>query len=94
MRSKPDVLRNLNLMQMEAEYVDDLFTICDAEFNSRKDVHDNFAKAKGAASWARYFLKDEVRKVAFREEWMASDHLCQVVASQLARIWFEQRDPS
>ena len=33
-----------HVMPSEVESVDTLFEICDAEFNSRKDVHDSFER--------------------------------------------------
>lgn len=71
---------------------DTLFDICDAEFNSRRDIHEGFSRARGEASWARYTLLHEVRKVADRENIYCSYHMAFVVASKLAEIWFEQKE--
>lgn len=72
--------------------VDALFDLCDAEFNSRTDVHSSFNRAKGAASWARYYLLHEVRRVAERNELYCSYHMAFVVATKLSEIWFEQKE--
>lgn len=74
------------------ESVDNLFDICDAEFNSRKDIHESFKQARGAASWARHFLLHEVRSVADREGIYCSYHMAYVIASKLSEIWFEQKE--
>ena len=76
----------------EVETVDTLFELCDAEFNSRADIHASFKSARGAASWARYFLLHEVRHVAAREHIFCSYHMAYVVASKLSEIWFEQKE--
>lgn len=74
----------------QVEIVDTLYEICDAEFNSRADIHRSFASAKGAASWARYTLLHEVRAVADREAMFCSYHMAFVVASKLSKVWFSQ----
>lgn len=82
----------VTLPTKEVETVDTLFELCDAEFNSRSDVHSSFQAARGAASWARYYLLHEVRKVAAREGIFCSYHMAFVVASKLSEIWFEQKE--
>lgn len=77
-------------MNSEIGAVDTLFEICDAEFNSRKDVHDSFAKAKGLLSWVRYYLSHEVSKIARRENVLCSNHLSLIVATAIAKIWFKK----
>ena len=72
--------------------VDNLFDICDAEFNSRREIHDSFAKSRGAASWARYYLLHEVRSVAAREEIYCNYHMAFVVATKISELWFEQKE--
>jgi len=74
------------------EAVDTLFEVCDAEFSSRNDVHNSFQSARGAASWARYYLLHEVRKVAARDGIFCSYHMAFVVASKLSEVWFEQKE--
>ncbi len=76
----------------EIENTDSLFEICDAEFNSCAAIHHSFASAKGAASWARYYLLHEVRRVAMRENIYASYHIAHMVAVKIADIWFEQKE--
>ena len=81
-----------HVMSSEIDAVDTLFEICDAEFNSRKDVHDCFDRAIGLKSWARYYLSNEVKKVAQRENIMCSDHLSLIVATELAKVWFDCKE--
>ena len=76
----------------EIEFADSLYEICDAEFSSRKDIHTSFATAKGAASWSRYYLLHEVRKVAMRENIYASVHMSHMVANRLAQDWYEHKE--
>lgn len=75
-----------------AHDADTLFDICDAELNSRIDIHNSFDVARGEASWARYTLLHEVRKIADREGIYCSYHMAFVVASKLSEIWFEQKE--
>lgn len=81
-----------HVMTCEIDAVDTLFEICDAEFNSRKDVHDCFDRSIGLKSWARYYLSNEVEKVAKRENIMCSKHLAHIIATEIAGIWFEQNE--
>lgn len=67
-----------------------LYEICDAEFNSRKDIHESFARRKGIRHWVRYTLKDEVQKVALRENIMCSQHLALTVAAKVAEDWMKE----
>lgn len=76
----------------EIEHVDTLYEICNAEFNSRTDVHSSFKSAKGAASWARYYLLHEVRNIATRDDIYCSYHMAFVVASKIAEVWFNLRE--
>ena len=92
MFSPRNKIETVTMMKTEVEIVDSLFELCDAEFNSRSDVHNSFHSAHGAASWARYFLLHEVRKVAARENIFCSYHMAYVVASKLSEIWFEQKE--
>ncbi len=82
----------VTLPAAQVEAVDTLFELCDAEFNARQDVHNSFAKARGVASWARYFLLHEVRHVAARNDIYCSYHMAFVVATKLSEIWFEQKE--
>jgi len=81
-----------HMMPTEIGMVDTLYEICDAEFNSRADVHHSFAACKGAKSWTRYYLLHEVRKVAARESIMCSYHMAFVIATKISEIWFEQKE--
>ena len=76
----------------EVGYVDTLYEICDAEFSSRADVHNSFGSARGEASWARYYLLHEVRKIAIREDLYMSFHMAYVIAQRIAKDWFEQKE--
>lgn len=76
----------------QVELVDTLYEICDAEFNSRADIHNSFKTAKGVASWTRYFLLHEVRHVAAKNDIYCSYHMAYVVAKRIAEVWFEQED--
>lgn len=80
------------LHKREIETVDNLFDLCDSEFNSRYDVHKSFESARGAASWARYFLLYEVRHVATNHDMFCSYHMAFVIATKLSEIWFEQKE--
>lgn len=77
-----------HVMPSEVEAVDTLFEICDAEFNSRKDVHESFKNARGSKSWARYYLLHEINKIAIRESMVCSHHLTLIIANVIACIWF------
>lgn len=79
------------MMASEIKIVDTLFDICDAEFNSRQDVHTSFASAQGESAWTRYYLLHQVRDVASREHLMCSYHLAYVVAKKLAEVWFSRK---
>jgi hypothetical protein len=72
------------------EVVDTLYEICDAEFNSRKDVHESFDKETSAAKWASQYLFQEVRKVVLREDLVCSTHIIRIVSEELAKLWFSQ----
>lgn len=47
-------------------HMDALFEICDAEFNSRSDIHRAARWYRGAKSFARYYLTHEIKKIATR----------------------------
>jgi hypothetical protein len=80
-----------HVMPSEVETVDTLFEICDAEFNSRKDVHESFKASMGPKRWARFYLLHEVQKVANREGISCSHHLAHIVATEIARMWNDCR---
>lgn len=80
------------MMSSEIDAVDTLYEICDAEFNSRKDIHDSFERAAGLKSWARYYLLHEVKKIAKRDGIMCSEYLAHRVAGAIAEMWFERQD--
>ena len=77
-----------HVMQSEIELVDTLFEICDAEFNSRKDVHDSFNRESSPKRWARYYLVHEVLKSAKNNNLICSKHLASIIANELAGVWF------
>lgn len=79
-------------MKSEAEVVDNLFDICDAEFNSSPEVHSSFERARGAASWARYYLLHKVQDVAHRDGMFCSYHMAYIIATKLSEIWFAQKE--
>lgn len=81
----------VNMMGSEKAVVDSLYEICDAEFNSRFDVHQSFQNSKGEASWARYFVLHEVQKVATREGISASWYLTKMIADKIAKDWYLAR---
>jgi hypothetical protein len=77
-----------HVMQSEIESVDTLFEICDAEFNSRVDIHNSFKGATSYKKWARYPLLREVQKIAIREGISCSEHLGLIIACRLSKLWF------
>jgi hypothetical protein len=79
-------------MTCEIDAVDTLFEICDAEFNSRKDVHSNFENASSSKRWANNYILHEVQKIAAREHILCSRHLAQIIATEIAGIWFGQSE--
>lgn len=79
----------LHMMPSEIENVDTLFEICDATFNSRKDVYASFASARGIKSWARYYLLHEVQREAQKTGMVCSYHMAYTVALAISKIWFE-----
>ena len=79
------------LMVSEVVTIDTVYEIADAELNSRQDVHQSFAGAKGEKSWARHYLKYEVDKIALREGFILSWHGAMTVARKIANDWFLQR---
>jgi hypothetical protein len=92
MLSPRNQIEIVTLPKPQVETVDTLYEICNAEFNSRQDIHSSFNSARGAASWARYVVLHEVRKVAKREEMYCSYHMAFVVASKLSEVWFAQKE--
>ena len=76
----------------EIEFTDSLYEICDAEFNSRKDVYYSFSTARGADSWARYYLVHEVRKIALRENLYVSFHVAHMISKKISDEWFTQKE--
>lgn len=80
-----------HMMPSEVENLDTLFEICDAEFNSRKDVHENFRQAKSPEGWVRYFLMREVQHISVRDGIYASNHMSVIVAKAIADIWFKDK---
>lgn len=72
-----------------SDNIDTVYETCDAEFNSRIDVHQSFQHSKGEASWARYYLKHEIQKICTRDginlAWAAQ----KVIADRIAHDWFE-----
>ena len=83
---------NSGYCDKEVAAIDTLYDICDAEFNSRIDVHNSIETASGENSWARYYLLHEVRKIAMRENLYVSYHMTYVVAKHIARDWYAQRE--
>ncbi len=92
MITKRNKIEIATLHKEQIAAVDNLFDICDAEFNSCANVHKSFEHARSANNWSRYYLLHEVRRVADREEMFCSYHMAFVVSSRLAEIWFEQRE--
>jgi len=80
-----------NMMDSEKSTVEWLYEICDAEFNSRFDVHRSFQHSKGEASWARYYVLHEVQKVATREGIASSWFLSKMVADKISKDWYLAR---
>lgn len=76
----------------EVEFADTLYEICDAEFNSRRDIHDSFTQVSGPNSWARYHLLHEVRKISIRENVYAGHHMTHMIAIKIAKDWFTQKE--
>lgn len=76
----------------EIELVDSLYERCNAEFNSRQDIYNTFATTSCEASWARYYLTMEVRKIAMRENLYISIHISHVIAQRIAKEWFAQKE--
>jgi hypothetical protein len=74
----------------EAAVLDEVYVVCDAEFNSRKDVHESFARARGVKSWARFYLMHEVQKVALRDGHTLSYYQRELIAMKVAQDWFAQ----
>lgn len=88
-RNKIDIT---NLIISEREMVDTLFEICDAEFNSRRDIHESFGRAKGIKSWARYVLSHEVKKIAYREHIPCGQFMAEIIANEISSMWFTQKE--
>ena len=78
-----------NVIPAEAEYIDTLYEICDAEFTSRQDIHESFVNARGERSWANS-LRWEVQKIARREGFSLGQYPCECVAKQIAQDWWDQ----
>jgi len=79
------------MMSSEVESIDALYEICDAEFNSRFDVYQNFLSAKGEKSWARYYLRWEVQRVAERDGISCSWFMSMKIAEQISKDWFAEK---
>ncbi len=94
MLSPRNQLEVTHFMRSEVDTADNLFDICDAEFNSSASVHQSFGRATGAASWARYYLLHKVQYVAHREGMICSWYTAYIVAKRLSEIWFAQREPA
>lgn len=71
--------------------IDTVYETCDAEFNSCKEVHDNFKTAKSEDGWVRFYLHFAVKMVCERDGIYLSEHHQKVVARQIARDWFTAR---
>ena len=92
MLSPRNKLEVTHFMKSEIETADTLFEVCDAEFNSSAEVHKSFERARGAASWARYYLLHKVQDVARRDGIFCSYHTAYIIATKLSEIWFAQRE--
>ena len=79
-------VRRLNAA--ETTSIDTLFEVCDAEFNSRSDVHDSFADATSPSLWMVDFLIPQVKLVAARERIFCTHYIAECVARTIACIWF------
>ena len=85
----PEGLPTLNLPYGTAiELMDEVYVVCDAEFNSRRDVHESFSKARGVKSWARFYLMHEVEKVAQRDGHQLSYFQRELIATKISENWF------
>jgi len=80
------------LMPSMMEAIDTLFEICDAEFNSRKDVHESFKKETSSKKWSTQFLFWEVRKIAAREDIICSAHIARIISDEISCIWHGQHE--
>jgi len=69
-------------------HMDEVYVSCDAEFNSRHDVHESFAQARGVKSWARFYLMPEVAKVAYRDGYTLSSYQILLISMKIAEDWF------
>jgi hypothetical protein len=78
-------------MNSEINTLNNLYDICDAEFNSSQEVHCSFLRARGAASWARYYLLRKVQDIAQRDGMMCSYHIAHIIATDLSKIWFAHK---
>jgi hypothetical protein len=76
-----------NVIESEAEFLDTLYEICDAEFTSREDIHNSFVNARGQKSWANT-LRWEVQKIANRDGIQCGQYTAQKVADRIANDWF------
>jgi hypothetical protein len=74
----------------EATVLDEVYVVCDAEFNSRQDVHESFKHARGVKSWARFYLMHEVGKVAHRDGYQLSYYQRELIAQKISQDWFAQ----
>lgn len=71
--------------------IDTVYETCDAEFNSLKEVHESFSRAKSEEDWVRFYLHYGVKIVCHRDKIYLSDHHQKVIARQIARDWFTAR---
>lgn len=77
------------MIASEIQTADYLYCICDSEFGSLNRFHESYAQTKGVKSWARFFLLNEVQKVAQRENLICSNHTAHMVALKIAQDWFD-----
>lgn len=75
---------------VDGDIIDTIYETCDAEFSSRADVHNSFARASGMFSWARYYLTHEIRRIAIRDNigWNLSRWQCLQIAQRISKDWF------
>jgi hypothetical protein len=73
---------------IETTNIDTLFEICDAEFNSRADVHASFADATRPSLWMLGFLIPQIKLIAAREHIHCTDYIAECVAKPIACMWF------
>jgi hypothetical protein len=65
-----------------------LYSVCDAEFTSRIDIHESFENSVNAKSWARFHLVHEIRKIAIRDGiYLSTDNML-MVAMRIAADWY------